>query len=64
MAIDRRALDRLAVQQERERRRQQLAMQERLGVVLANRFGFERLLAITDEEWQAATLAGESVEVQ
>jgi len=56
-----RELVRLAEVQRRDRARQLQAMQERLAVALSNEVGFNRLRAITDEEWEAAVLAGEPV---
>lgn len=54
-----RELAELHEQQERERARELAVVRRRLAPVLANVQGFERLRAITDEEWEDAVTAGE-----
>lgn len=56
-------LDELHEQQERERARELAVVRKRLAQALANAQGFERLRAITDEEWEEAMTAGEQPEV-
>lgn len=55
-----RELDALHEQHERERARALALARRRLALALANDAGFERLRAITDEEWAEAVEEGEA----
>ena len=54
-----REIDRIAEQEAREIAREDRASLQRLSAALRNTAGWERIRAISDEEWQAAVLAGE-----